>query len=120
MQYIIPIQTSGVHWQVFTDVGLEIFSCWNDPQQPVAMGIQTDHAAANETSLVMALRPDLVKMENLSKDLNQWPRAISGEDPRLHANADTGRIIIRRNLGLMQELLHKALAKLAPGEDEKD
>jgi creatinine amidohydrolase len=99
--------------------GLEIFSCWNDPQQPVAMGIQTDHAAANETALMMALRPDLVKIDNLGQDLNEWPRAIYGEDPRLNASADKGRIIIRRNLGLMEKVLRKALAKLTHGEDEK-
>ena len=54
-------------------------------------GIQLDHAAMNETSPVMALRPDLIQMEGLPADLGQWPIAVGGEDPRVHASPELGR-----------------------------
>ncbi|MBT5875709.1 MAG: creatininase family protein [Candidatus Latescibacteria bacterium] len=43
---------------------------------------QTDHAARNETSLMMALHPDLVDLEQLEADRNVWPQGVGGEDPR--------------------------------------
>lgn len=43
---------------------------------------QVDHAARNETSLVMALRPSLVDLSKLSQDRTVWPQGVGGEDPR--------------------------------------
>ena len=43
---------------------------------------QMDHAARNETSLMMALRPDLVDLSRLSPDRSIWPQGVGGEDPR--------------------------------------
>ena len=88
--------------------GLKLFVCWNQ-EVPVDLGIQTDHAAANETSLMMALHPGLVKMENLPSDLEQWPVAIGGKDPRQHASPEVGREIIRVNVRLMEKVLRAAL-----------
>ncbi len=43
---------------------------------------QRDHAARNETSLMITLHPDLVDLSQLSVDRSVWPQGISGEDPR--------------------------------------
>lgn len=91
--------------------GLELLSAWDHVNGDAATGLQTDHAAANETSLTMALRPDLVKMENLPADLKEWPRAIMGEDPRLQASPEAGREIIRKNLAWLEGVLRQALKR---------
>ena len=44
--------------------------------------IQRDHAARNETSLVMALRPELANLGLLPTDVSIWPQGVDGDDPR--------------------------------------
>jgi creatinine amidohydrolase len=91
--------------------GLKLFTCWREDESD-GMGIQTDHAAANETSLMMALRPDLVQMENLPQDPAVWPVAVSGKDPRIHASPERGRRQIEAQLQRMKTLLLTALRSL--------
>ena len=43
---------------------------------------QMDHAARNETSLMMALHPDLVDLSQIEDDRSVWPQGVGGEDPR--------------------------------------
>jgi len=93
------------------EFGLKFFSCWREDESD-GLGIQTDHAAANETSLMMALHPDLVHMDNLDDDPAVWPTAVDGEDPRIHASAERGRKAIALNVARMAEILRKALAEL--------
>ena len=88
---------------------LKLFTCWRD-EETDGMGVQTDHAAANETSLVMALRPELVQMENLSADLNDKPVAVGGKDPRTDASRPTGQQIVRQHVDRMTKMLRQALA----------
>ncbi len=95
--------------------GLECFVCWGGEHDAEGLGIQCDHAAANETSLVMALRPELVQMERLPEDLSQWPVAIGGRDPRVHASPEVGRRAIELNVERMADILREALAKLEDG-----
>lgn len=90
--------------------GLELFVCWRQDESD-GLGIMTDHAAANETSLVMALRPDLVHMENLSSDADDWPLGIMGDDPRVKASAENGRLAIDMQSKRMRELLNAALER---------
>ena len=90
---------------------LELFVCWRDDETD-GLGIQTDHAGANETSLVMALRPDLVKMDNLSPNPDDWPLAVGGKDPRTHASPQAGRQAIDMQRQRMAEILTDALEKL--------
>lgn len=96
------------------DFGLRLVHCWcwADEGGDEDMGIQTDHAAANETSLVMALRPDLVQMENLPSDPAVWPVGVHGKDPRVHASADVGQRAICMQTERMAGLLRKALCEL--------
>ncbi|MDO8684488.1 MAG: creatininase family protein [Armatimonadota bacterium] len=96
-------------WSKKYDV--QLFHCWRDDESD-GLGIQTDHAAANETSLVMALRPDLVQMENLPQDLSIWPAAIHGKDPRVNASAELGSTAIDMQLERMTRILTEALQQI--------
>jgi creatinine amidohydrolase len=89
---------------------LRLFHCW-DPSAGMddELGIQMDHAAANETSLMMALHPDLVHLENLFPDPGDWPMAIIGKDPRQFASAEKGRQAIRKQASRMAALLRAEL-----------
>jgi creatinine amidohydrolase len=63
---------------------------------------QNDHAAANETSILLALCPELVHMENLER----FPEtAMAGKDPLRFASREYGMEIIRAN----QEVLSRQL-----------
>jgi creatinine amidohydrolase len=95
--------------------GLLMFHCWEEPiSDEDDLGIQTDHAAANETSLMMALHPELVQIQNLSKDPNEWPVAISGHDPRLYASRTKGFQAIRLQVDRMKKILEEALSEVNP------
>jgi len=97
------------HWK--EELGLDCFTCWRHGEPP-NLGLQTDHAAANETALMMALRPELVKLENLPKDLSKKPLGLLGEDPRILASNEAGRRIIERQLNNMEKLLKESLENL--------
>ncbi|MGB2861789.1 MAG: creatininase family protein [Sedimentisphaerales bacterium] len=92
--------------------GLETFVCWGGEYDRQGMGIQVDHAAMNETSLVMALRPELVQMERLPKDPNSWPVGVGGKDPRKFASAELGHKILKLQTERMAKILRQALLKL--------
>lgn len=106
------VQNHAAEWAEW--YGLAILTCWGSPLDREGLGIQVDHAAMNETSLVMALRPDLVEMERLPKDPNEWPVGIGGQDPRLYASAELGERILAMNAermaGILRELLERVKA----------
>ena len=89
--------------------GLTVLNCWGSEYDGDGMGIQVDHAGANETSLVMAFRPKLVKMKRLSEDPKQFPIAVSGKDPRFHASREKGEKIIELQLERMSKILLDSL-----------
>ena len=92
--------------------GLTVLNCWGSEWDAEGMGIQVDHAAMNETSLVWALRPELVQMDRLSSDTSdpeQYPVAIGGKDPRIHASEEKGKKIIEMNLERMAKVLRDSL-----------
>jgi creatinine amidohydrolase len=43
---------------------------------------QMDHAGRNETSIMMAVVPELVDLSQLPTDRDVWPQGVGGEDPR--------------------------------------
>jgi creatinine amidohydrolase len=65
---------------------------------------QIDHAAKNETSLMLALRPDLVDLARLPADRASWPQGVGGEDPR-DATADHGQACLDACLALLEARL---------------
>ena len=91
------------------EYGLKLFHCWGGEDSKY--GIQTDHAGANETSLVMYLRPELVHMEYLSTDPNEFPIAVGGEDPRYHASSERGNKSVTIQTERMGKLITEALAE---------
>lgn len=93
--------------------GLVIMTVWRrrKERQP-STEFQYDHAAANETSIMMALYPGLVHMESLPQDTGEWPLGIIGKDPREHASATHGQRIIDINLDRMESILREQLIKL--------
>ncbi len=93
------------------EFGLECFVCWERGGDH-RLGIQTDHAAANETSLVMALRPELVQMDRLPAVADGWPVAVGGDDPRTEASAEVGEQAIALHLERMAGILREALGRV--------
>ncbi len=91
--------------------GLKILHCWGYRDKE-GMGIMVDHAAMNETSLVMALRPELVKMEYLPADTSKWPVGVGGRDPRLWASPEKGNEILAIQKERMVTLIAETLASL--------
>jgi creatinine amidohydrolase len=92
--------------------GLETLTCWGSDVDREGLGIQVDHAAMNETSLMMALHPDLVDLTALSDDPAIWPVGVGGRDPRVHASRELGLRIIALQKERMAGLLRVALAAL--------
>ncbi|NIA16474.1 MAG: creatininase family protein [Nitrospiraceae bacterium] len=93
------------------EFGLKTFICWRGDESD-GMGIQTDHGGANETMLVMALRGELVEMDNLDPDLAVKPLGTGGEDSRTGASPERGRQAIEMNVERMAGLLKEALAEI--------
>lgn len=73
---------------------------------------QIDHAAKNETALMLALRPDLVDLARLPTDRAIWPQGVGGEDPR-DATTDHGRACIDACLALLEARLQALGVRLA-------
>jgi creatinine amidohydrolase len=95
--------------------GLRLFTC--DRPEAEGPGLLTDHGAANETSLMMALRPDLIAEEVLIEGAACPLRGVWGQNPREFASADGGRWIMEQDLGRMQGILQNALAEIAGKTD---
>ena len=67
---------------------------------------QMDHAGRNETSILMAVAPNLVDLTRLSPDRSEWPQGVSGEDPR-DATAEFGKELIEATLVLIGDKLRE-------------
>ena len=89
--------------------GLKLFELWSLGETG-DQGIQTDHAAYNETSLVMGLYPQLTDLNELSGDNKMT--GISGTDPRNKATYEEGRRIIEKNVEAVGKKLKNELKKI--------
>ena len=89
---------------------LKVITCWGDDTEDLCL--MCDHAAANETSIMMAVRPDLVQMGNLPKDTTEWPLGIAGKDPRIYASRKLGEEIIDFEINKMVAVIQSELKKL--------
>ncbi len=68
---------------------------------------QVDHAARNETSLMMHLRPDLVDLSQLPPVRSTWPQGVAGEDPR-DASAAHGKECLQESVELVRQAFAEA------------
>lgn len=75
-------------------------------------GFMVDHAAMNETSIMMALYPNLVQMDNLPSDSTEWPAGVGGKDPRKFASVELGKEILNKHLDKMTHILREELQRL--------
>jgi len=87
--------------------GLRLISVKHDiPQVWVS---QIDHAAQNETSLLMALHPDLVDLTQLGTDRTIYPQGVGGVDPR-DASVAHGEACLRTSADALHAVVRTALA----------
>jgi creatinine amidohydrolase len=68
---------------------------------------QMDHAAGNETSLMMHYRPELVDLSQLPQARSTWPQGVEGEDPR-DATAAYGKACFEQSVELVRQMFAKA------------
>lgn len=93
------------HWE--HQFGLRLVSVTRD--FPGQWKAQTDHAGKNETSIMMAVEPDLVDLSQLPRDRTVPPQGVFGNDPR-EASAAFGNEIIEASLTLIgRKLLELSL-----------
>jgi creatinine amidohydrolase len=85
--------------------GLKLFGVTGEIAQ--AWRSQVDHAARNETSLMMHLRPNLVDLSRLPSARATWPQGVAGEDPR-DATAAYGKECLERSVSLVQKMFAEA------------
>ena len=82
--------------------GLQLVSAQRD--FPGEWRTQMDHAGRNETSILMAVAPELVDLSQLPTDRSQWPQGVGGEDPR-DATPEFGEELIEATLSLIGDKL---------------
>jgi creatinine amidohydrolase len=68
---------------------------------------QVDHAAKNETSLMLHYRPKLVDLSQLPESRDVWPQGVGGADPR-DATAAYGKKCMETSIELIRKLFSKA------------
>ena len=69
-----------------------------------SVGHTGDHAAKWETSILMALHPELVDLSRLPSDPSQRPEGVFGDDPRTKASAQLGWKVISAMVDEMCEM----------------
>ena len=74
---------------------------------------QMDHAARNESSLVMHYRPDLADLSQLPTDRETWPQGVNGKDPR-DASAEHGKQCMAGSVEIVGHLLDERLPARPP------
>ena len=101
-----PSRNSWVNHLIEREVrfGLKLLGVTKDFRQ--SWQSQMDHAAENETSLVMALRPDLVDLSQLPEDKSVWPQGVGGSDPR-QANAIAGHSYLESSIETLRQALNE-------------
>ncbi len=88
-------QFTALKERLLEECGLVCATAFDFVEDP-RLRYQNDHAAANETSIVMAVRPELVRMEHLRDPADQV--AMAGVSPMTHASPEYGREILEANL----------------------
>jgi creatinine amidohydrolase len=85
--------------------GLKLFGVTEDIRKEWKS--QVDHAAKNETSLMMHLHPELVDLSQLPESRDVWPQGVGGADPR-DATPAFGRECFEKTIELVRMKLKEA------------
>ena len=64
-----------------------------------------DHAASFETSLMLALCPELIDINALEPDLSKPNIGVIGKDPRVHASKEFGEKILEKFASVAEEFI---------------
>lgn len=88
-----------------TRFGLQLFGV--TPEIREQWKSQMDHAARNETSLMMHYRPGGVDLSQLSSDRAVWPQGVAGEDPR-DATAEYGKECMLKSVEIVRRMFAQA------------
>ena len=88
-----------------TRIGLKLFGVSDDIKR--AWKYQIDHAGQNETSIMLAIRPDLVDLSRLPQDPAIPVERILGKDPR-HAKTKLGKKYLDAAVQLVKQQFVKA------------
>ena len=91
------------------ELGLVLLTGW-DFATDEHLKAQNDHAGANETSLVMALRPELVQFDRVKSEEDLI--GIAGEHPVKCSSAEYGSAMIAHAVSNAEETLKKACPEL--------
>lgn len=75
-------------------------------------GFQSDHAAANETSIMMHYYPQLVDLSALPQEPNVRIEGVNGDDPRIHASPAMGKAAADETAALLEDTLLALLHNL--------
>lgn len=101
----------GSHSRIFKDkYNLVVLNCWGNDSSDLCL--QCDHAGANETSLMMYLHPELVRLKNLPADTTVWPLGMLGKDPRTNASVRYGKAIVDFEIKKMKAIIRNELSKI--------
>lgn len=69
--------------------GVKLYTAWSFAENE-ELKFQNDHAGANETSIVMAFRPDLVDFSRVKEDESNLI-GIAGRHPVKESSAEYGK-----------------------------
>jgi creatinine amidohydrolase len=94
------------------------------PEQHFALDLEYygDHAGMWETSLMLAIRPELVRIEALPEGLGVIARkklGVLGQDPRAKATAEKGREAMDLIAGNLSRTVTRSLAENSPAAIEE-
>lgn len=80
------------------------------------IGYAGDHAGKWETSILWALRPELVDLSQQPKDPSIKLEGVGGEDPREHASRELGEKAVEAIVGRLGEAATRLLRETSPLE----
>lgn len=98
------------------EIGIACVDCITDINGK-PLPFQSDHAASNETSIMMALRPELVDMAQLPADIETKPIGMIGKDPRTSANIEYGQDCLLKTSEALIEKIKTALASISKKQE---
>lgn len=85
----------------------KVFAIHEDIKELSDMYGPVDHAASYETSLIMALFPELVDLNKLNSDLTKQDTGIFGKDPRIFASREHGLEVLQKMVEVAAKYINK-------------
>ena len=100
--------------ELLEQYGLYSYNCFFDEYggNKRELGFQVDHGSSNETSIVMACRPELVDMSRITAPRGRTPLGLAGIDPREAASAEIGEKAFAYTIDRMEKVLNEKLEEL--------